>query len=61
MRSRISTDLGTAERAGTADLAFLPAHGEELADLPVQRTGKGFHFDLAYTVTDLKTLTDHSN
>ncbi|MFD9657180.1 acetoacetate decarboxylase family protein [Streptomyces mirabilis] len=47
--------------AGTADLAFLPAHGEELADLPVQRTGRGFHFDLAYTVTDLKTLIDHSN
>jgi len=46
---------------GTADLAFLPAHGEELADLPIQRTGKGFHFDLAYTVTDLKTLGDHSN
>ncbi|MFE4958161.1 hypothetical protein ACFRCW_29930 [Streptomyces sp. NPDC056653] len=22
---------------------------------------KGFHFDLAYTVTDLKTLTGHSN
>ncbi|WP_326601034.1 acetoacetate decarboxylase family protein [Streptomyces sp. NBC_01800] len=47
--------------AGTADLAFLPAHGEELADLPIRRTGKGFHFDLAYTVTDLKTLADHSN
>ncbi|MEU1447236.1 MULTISPECIES: acetoacetate decarboxylase family protein [Streptomyces] len=46
---------------GTADLAFLPARGEELADLPVQRTGRGFHFDLAYTVTDLKTLIDHSN
>ncbi|MDW6056788.1 acetoacetate decarboxylase family protein [Streptomyces sp. FXJ1.4098] len=46
--------------AGTADLAFLPAHGEELADLPVRRTGRGFHFDLAYTVTDLKTLADHS-
>ncbi|WTG54444.1 acetoacetate decarboxylase family protein [Actinacidiphila glaucinigra] len=44
--------------AGTADLSFLPAHGEELADLPVRRTGKGFHFDLAYTVTDLTTLTD---
>ncbi|MFE0632552.1 acetoacetate decarboxylase family protein [Streptomyces sp. NPDC058864] len=45
---------------GTADLSFLPAHGEELADLPIQRIGKGFHFDLAYTVTDLKTLADHS-
>ncbi|TXS79086.1 acetoacetate decarboxylase [Streptomyces sp. me109] len=42
---------------GTADLAFLAAHGEELADLPVQQVGKGFHFDLAYTVTDLATLT----
>ncbi|MEU9292031.1 hypothetical protein AB0D57_47525 [Streptomyces sp. NPDC048275] len=46
---------------GTADLSFLPAHGEELADLAIQRTGKGFHFDLAYTVTDLKTLAGHSN
>lgn len=46
---------------GTADLAFLPTHGEELADLPIQHTGKGFHFDLAYTVTDLKTLSDQSN
>lgn len=48
----------SATPGGTADLSFLPAHGEELADLPVRRTGKGFHFDLAYTVTDLTTLTD---
>ncbi|SDG23054.1 acetoacetate decarboxylase [Lentzea fradiae] len=42
--------------AGTAELAFLPARSEELADLPVRRVGAGLHFDLAYTVTDLKTL-----
>ncbi|MET8953770.1 acetoacetate decarboxylase family protein [Streptomyces sp. NPDC004393] len=47
--------------AGTADLAFLPARGEELADLAIQRVGKGFHLDLAYTVTDLETLVDHSS
>lgn len=41
---------------GTASLTFPPAPGEELADLPVRRTGQGFHFDLAYSVTDLKTL-----
>ncbi|MDT0467750.1 hypothetical protein [Streptomyces gibsoniae] len=46
---------------GTADLTCLPARGEELADLAIQRVGKEFHFDLAYTVTDLETLVDHSS
>ncbi|SDK87733.1 acetoacetate decarboxylase [Nonomuraea maritima] len=45
---------------GTGELSFLPARGEELADLSVQRVGKGFRFHLAYTVDDLKTLTDYT-
>ncbi|MEU6603107.1 acetoacetate decarboxylase family protein [Streptomyces flaveolus] len=47
--------------AGTGELVFHPARGEELADLPVRRTGRGLRFDLAYTVTDLKTLVDGGN
>ncbi|MFJ6632493.1 acetoacetate decarboxylase family protein [Streptomyces sp. NPDC091376] len=46
---------------GTSELAFLPARGEELADLPVRRSGRGFRLDLAYSVTDLKTLVDHTD
>ncbi|MGW4906210.1 acetoacetate decarboxylase family protein [Streptomyces sp. NPDC004270] len=46
---------------GTGELDFLPARGEELADLPVRRTGKGFRFHLAYSVNDLRTLTDYDN
>lgn len=54
-------DVRLAEAwVGSGDLSFLPARGEELADLPVRRTGKGFRLDLGYTVTDLKTLSDHT-
>ncbi|WP_030486829.1 acetoacetate decarboxylase family protein [Micromonospora chokoriensis] len=45
---------------GTGTLAFPPARGEELADLPVIRTGMGFRLSLGYTVRDLKTLTDYT-
>jgi hypothetical protein len=42
---------------GEGALAFLPAPGEELADLKIERTGVGFRGSLSYTVTDLKILT----
>jgi hypothetical protein len=42
---------------GKGSLSFLPAEGEELADLKIVRTGVGFRGSLSYTVTDLKTLT----
>jgi len=41
---------------GTSELEFPPVPGEELHDLAPVRTGAGFHFELAYTVTDLRTL-----
>ena len=43
--------------SGTSDLTFLPAPGEELADLRVVRKGIGFRGSLSYSVTDLKILT----
>lgn len=42
---------------GAGNLSFLPAPGEELADLEIVRTGLGFRGSLSYTVTDLKILT----
>ncbi|MEV6281640.1 acetoacetate decarboxylase family protein [Kribbella sp. NPDC051770] len=42
---------------GTSDLNFLPAPGEELADLKIVRKGIGFRGSLSYTVRDLKMLT----
>ncbi|MFI7604361.1 acetoacetate decarboxylase family protein [Micromonospora sp. NPDC049366] len=54
-------DLAVAEAwAGTGELSFPDAAGEELADLNIQRTGAGYRFHLAYTVTDLKTLIDYT-
>jgi hypothetical protein len=41
---------------GTADLEFPEVPGEELHDLAPVRTGAGFRYELAYTVTDLRTL-----
>lgn len=43
--------------SGTSDLTFLPAPGEELADLRIVRKGIGFRGSLSYSVTDLKVLT----
>lgn len=42
---------------GTSELEFPEVPGEELHDLAPLRTGPGFRFELAYTVTDLRTLT----
>jgi hypothetical protein len=42
--------------AGTSQLDFPEAPGEELHDLAPVRTGAGFRFELSYTVTDLRTL-----
>ncbi|MFK3978994.1 acetoacetate decarboxylase family protein [Micromonospora sp. NPDC050397] len=42
---------------GGGNLTFLPAPGEELADLAPRRTGLGFRSSLSYTVTDLRILT----
>jgi hypothetical protein len=42
---------------GTSDLNFLPAPGEELADLKIIRKGIGFRGSLSYSVRDLKILT----
>lgn len=42
---------------GAGSLSFLPAPGEELADLRIVRTGLGFRGSLSYTVTDLRILT----
>jgi hypothetical protein len=41
---------------GTSELDFLEIPGEELHDLAPVRTGMGFRYELAYTVTDLRTL-----
>jgi acetoacetate decarboxylase len=41
---------------GTAELEFPLVPGEELHDLAPVRTGAGFRYELAYTVTDLRTL-----
>ena len=41
---------------GTSELEFPEARGEELHDLAPVRTGAGLRFELAYTVTDLRTL-----
>lgn len=42
---------------GEGKVDFLPAPGEELADLAPQRTGIGFRGSLSYTVSDLRILT----
>jgi Acetoacetate decarboxylase (ADC) len=42
--------------AGTSQLDFPAAPGEELRDLAPVRTSAGFRFELSYTVTDLRTL-----
>jgi hypothetical protein len=42
--------------AGTSELDFPEASGEELHDLAPVRTGAGFQFTLSYSVTDLRTL-----
>ena len=41
----------------TAELDFPQVPGEELHDLAPVRTGAGFRYELAYTVTDLRTLS----
>ncbi|SDL38666.1 acetoacetate decarboxylase [Nonomuraea maritima] len=41
---------------GSGRLSFLPAPGEELADLKIVRTGIGFRGSLSYSVTDLRIL-----
>ena len=46
----------TSAWAGDSELEFPPVPGEELHDLAPRRTGAGFRFELAYTVTDLRTL-----
>ena len=43
--------------SGSSKLSFLPAPGEELADLRIVRTGLGFRSTLSYTVTGLRILT----
>jgi hypothetical protein len=48
--------LGTTW-TGAGALSFLPAPGEELADLRIIRTGLGFRGSVSYTVSDLKILT----
>ena len=42
--------------AGTGELDFPEAQGEELHALNPVRTGAGFSFTLSYSVTDLRTL-----
>jgi acetoacetate decarboxylase len=42
--------------AGSSELEVPEVPGEELHDLAPLRTGAGFRFELAYTVTDLRTL-----
>ena len=42
--------------AGTGELDFPEAPGEELHALTPVRTGAGFSFTLSYSVTDLRTL-----
>jgi acetoacetate decarboxylase len=34
--------------------------GEELAELAPVRCGNGYRMSVSYSVTDLKTLVDHS-
>jgi acetoacetate decarboxylase len=42
--------------AGTGELDFPQAPGEELHALTPVCTGAGFYFTLSYSVTDLRTL-----
>jgi acetoacetate decarboxylase len=42
--------------ARTCELEFPQVPGEELHDLAPVRTGAGFRYELAYTVTGLRTL-----
>lgn len=43
--------------AGSGELSFFPAPGEELADLAPVRTGTGFRASMSYTVTEVRELT----
>jgi acetoacetate decarboxylase len=45
---------------GQAELALPVCDGEELSDLAPVRCGNGFRMSVGYSVTDLKTLVDHS-
>lgn len=46
----------TSAWTGSSELEFPGVPGEELHDLAPLRTGAGFRFELACTVTDLRTL-----
>ncbi|MFD1554848.1 acetoacetate decarboxylase family protein [Paraburkholderia silviterrae] len=46
--------------AGEGKLTFPFAQGEEIADLQPVRVGAGYRGSMAYSVTDLKTLVDHT-
>jgi len=51
-----TTRRSRARGPATANSNSPPVPGEELHDLAPRRTGAGFRFELAYTVTDLRTL-----
>jgi hypothetical protein len=56
------TDNLTVAQAwvGEAELNLPEAHGEELHALAPHRVESGFRYSLAYSVTDLKILEDHT-
>ena len=56
MENQVAADVWV----GTGELAFFGAPGEELADLDIQRTGRGVRMHLSYTVNEVKTLIDYT-
>jgi acetoacetate decarboxylase len=46
--------------AGKGELTLPACEGEEIAELAPVRCGNGYRMSVSYSVTDLKTLVDHS-
>ncbi|TGD97735.1 acetoacetate decarboxylase family protein [Methylobacterium nonmethylotrophicum] len=47
--------------AGEAELRIPEVRGEDMYRLAPRRVGRGYRFGMAYSVTDLRILTDHAN
>jgi hypothetical protein len=45
---------------GKGELILPQCDGEEISDLAPLRYGNGYRMCMSYSVTDLKTLVDHS-
>jgi acetoacetate decarboxylase len=47
--------------SGKGELTLPECENEEISDLAPMRTGNGYRMSVSYSVTDLKTLVDHSS